>query len=41
MSMAMQSQFHSYDSQSFYDEMFDQDLAVRAHYEASIERSPA
>ncbi|MBM7565368.1 circularly permuted type 2 ATP-grasp protein [Paenibacillus sacheonensis] len=33
MSMAMQSQFHSYDSQSFYDEMFDRDLSVRPHYE--------
>ena len=34
MSMAIQSQFNSYDSQSFYDEMFEQDLTVRAHYEA-------
>lgn len=33
MSMAAYSQFHSYDSQSFYDEMFDKESKVRAHYE--------
>ncbi|QYR20449.1 circularly permuted type 2 ATP-grasp protein [Paenibacillus sp. sptzw28] len=33
MSMAIQSQFHPYDSQSFYDEMFEKDLSVRSHYE--------
>ncbi|MBO7745269.1 circularly permuted type 2 ATP-grasp protein [Paenibacillus sp. MWE-103] len=33
MSMAMQSQFHAYDPQSFYDEMFERDLTVRPHYE--------
>ncbi|MBP3962202.1 circularly permuted type 2 ATP-grasp protein [Paenibacillus lignilyticus] len=34
MSMAMKSQFDPYDSQSFYDEMFDNDLNVRPHYES-------
>lgn len=34
MSMAIQSQFNSYDSQSFYDEMFEKDLKVRPHYES-------
>ncbi|MFC5652360.1 circularly permuted type 2 ATP-grasp protein [Paenibacillus solisilvae] len=33
MSMAIQSQFNPYDSQSFYDEMFEKDLTVRPHYE--------
>ncbi|SDX21401.1 circularly permuted type 2 ATP-grasp protein [Paenibacillus sp. CF384] len=33
MSMAMKSQFDPYDSQSFYDEMFDKELNVRPHYE--------
>ncbi|MBB3108349.1 putative circularly permuted ATP-grasp superfamily protein [Paenibacillus phyllosphaerae] len=33
MSIAVQSQFHSYDADSFYDEMFERDLKVRAHYE--------
>ncbi|CAH1189930.1 hypothetical protein PAECIP111893_00028 [Paenibacillus plantiphilus] len=33
MSMAAHSQFHSYDSQSFYDEMFDKESSVRTHYE--------
>ncbi|AJY75855.1 circularly permuted type 2 ATP-grasp protein [Paenibacillus beijingensis] len=33
MSTARQSQFPFYDSQSFYDEMFDEHCAVRPHYE--------
>lgn len=33
MSTARQSQFPLYDSQSFYDEMFDEHGAVRPHYE--------
>lgn len=33
MSTAKQSQSHFYDSQSFYDEMFDKDFSVRPHYD--------
>ncbi|MBW7474642.1 circularly permuted type 2 ATP-grasp protein [Paenibacillus oenotherae] len=33
MSMAAHSQFSSYDSTSFYDEMFDRERSVRPHYE--------
>ena len=33
MSMAMRPQFDAYDSQSFYDEMFDSEMSVRSHYE--------
>lgn len=33
MSTAKQSQAQYYDSQTFYDEMFDKDLSVRAHYD--------
>jgi uncharacterized circularly permuted ATP-grasp superfamily protein len=32
MSTAARSQFEPYDSQSFYDEMFESDLSVREHY---------
>jgi uncharacterized circularly permuted ATP-grasp superfamily protein len=32
MSTARQSQSRFYDAQSFYDEMFDEHLAVRPHY---------
>ncbi|MFF2480681.1 circularly permuted type 2 ATP-grasp protein [Paenibacillus sp. NPDC058071] len=34
MSTAKQSQSHYYDSQSFYDEMFEKDLSVRPHYDS-------
>ncbi|WP_338555116.1 circularly permuted type 2 ATP-grasp protein [Paenibacillus sp. KS-LC4] len=34
MSTARQSQSHYYDSQSFYDEMFEKDFSVRPHYES-------
>lgn len=34
MSMAMKSGFNQYDSQSFYDEMFDHEFNVRGHYES-------
>lgn len=33
MSTAKQSQSHYYDSQSFYDEMFEKDFSVRPHYD--------
>ncbi|GGG75288.1 circularly permuted type 2 ATP-grasp protein [Paenibacillus radicis (ex Gao et al. 2016)] len=32
--MSTATQSHYYDSQSFYDEMFEQDLSVRPHYES-------
>ncbi|MBW7458833.1 circularly permuted type 2 ATP-grasp protein, partial [Paenibacillus sepulcri] len=35
MSMAIQSQFDPYDSQSFYDEMFESDGLVRPHYDGA------
>ncbi|MFC4775667.1 circularly permuted type 2 ATP-grasp protein [Paenibacillus sp. GCM10023252] len=34
MSTARQSQSHYYDSNSYYDEMFDKDLSIRPHYDS-------
>ncbi|MFX3631967.1 MAG: circularly permuted type 2 ATP-grasp protein [Candidatus Pristimantibacillus sp.] len=34
MSTAKQSHSHYYDSQSFYDEMFEKDFTVRSHYDS-------